>query len=387
MTRRAGQILGLLCLTALVASGCGPSRVEKSYGRSRGSSINGTGVLAELFRQRGDEVRAAVRLNDTLSQWADVLVRFSMHPGPPDAEEARWMLDWLRGRPGRRLVYVVRDFDAEPDFWTETIAALPVDAPAEVRNRLKENLDQSQDWVAGLPPKPKSPARPIEWFAVDPKPPPPSTCRKLEGPWAKEVDAKSAAISRHAGFRVDEDDQPVLLRGDGAPLAIAWTLDNGSRALALANASFLLNASLLNRARRPLAVRVVDWTGPGSSHVAFVEGEEVLASKDPEASSSSSPFRLLQVSPFGRVAAHVLAFLLLLALAYAVRLGRPRPEPPSGVERPSAHPEALGVLLARTGRADTARSLLDVYRRWRHPSSASGRAAPAGPSSTPSPRA
>jgi Domain of unknown function (DUF4350) len=382
---------GLLLLAALVANGCGPSAVDTSYGRSRGSSINGTGVLAELFRQRGDEVRAAVRLSDTLSEWADVLVRFSPHPGPPDTDEGQWMLGWLRGRPGRRLVYVVRDFDAEPEFWAEIIKAQPKDAKPKLLDRLKENLEQSKGWVGDLPPKPKTPARVGEWFAVDPKPSAPSTCTNLGGPWAEEVDAGSSAISKHEGFRVDEDDQPVLLRGDGSPLAIAWTLDNGSRVLALANASFLLNASLLNRARRPLATRVVDWTGPGSSHVAFVEGDDVMAAQNPDgnasSSSSSSPFRLFQVSPFGRIAAHILIFLLLLALAYAVRLGRPRPEPPSGVERPSAHPEALGVLLARTGRADTARALLEVYRRWRHPSSASGRAAPAAPSSPPSPRA
>jgi hypothetical protein len=389
VTLQARWKLGVLFLVALAANGCGPSAVDTSYGRSRGSSINGTGVLAELFRQRGDEVRASVRLDDKLSEWADVLVRFSPHPGPPDAEEGKWMLDWLRGRPGRRLVYVVRDFDAEPEFWSEIIRAQPKDAPPKLLDRLKENLERSKKWVVSLPPGPKAPAKVTEWFAVDPKPSEPSTCRSLGGPLAEGVDAGSAAISKHAGFRVDEDDQPVLLRGDGAPLAIAWTLDNGSRVLALANASFLLNAALLNRARRPLATRVVDWTGPGSSHVGFVEGDDVMAEENPDsnASSSASPFRLFRVSPFGRIAAHILVFLLLLALAYAVRLGRPRPEPPSGVERPSAHPEALGVLLARTGRADTARTLLEAYRRWRHPSSASGRAAPAAPSSPPSPRA
>ena len=386
MIRRGGRNIGWLLLIALVANGCGPSEVDTSYGRSRGSSINGTGVLAELFRKRGDEVRAVGRLNNTLSEWADVLVRFSTHPGPPDAEEGQWMLGWLQGRPGRRLVYVVRDFDAEPEFWAEILGAQPRDAKPELLDRLKQNLEQSQGWVGNLPPRPKTPAKLIEWFAVDPKPSAPSTCQRLEGPWAEGIDVKSAAISKHEGFRVDEDDQPVLLRGDGSPLAIAWTLDNGSRVLALANASFLLNASLLTRARRPLAIRVVDWTGPGSSHVGFVEGDDVMSAQDPESPNSSSagsasPFHLFSVAPFGWIATHLLIFLLLLALSMAVRLGRPRPDPPSGVERPSAHPEALGVLLARTGRGDAARALLEAYRRWRHPSHVAGRAAPAPPTS------
>lgn len=388
MTLRPGLAPAFLFLAGLLPVGCGPSPVDSTYGRSRGPSINGTGALAELIRQRGHEVRAAVRLNETLGDWAEALVRFSPHPGPPDLDEGRWLMQWLRARPGRRLLYVPHDSDAEPEFWTEMIAAQPKDAPAEVLDRLKKNREESQGWAAELPPRPKTPAPARDWFAVDPKPGPPSSCKALEGPWAEGLDAPAAAVTKHEGFRGDEDEQPVLLKGDGSPLAIAWTLENGSRVLAVANASFLVNASLLNRARRPLAIRVVDWIGPGPGHVGFVEGSSVLAEPDAATPPASSPLYLFSVPPFGLVGAHFLAFLLLLALAYAVRLGRPRPEPPSGVERPSAHPEALGALLARTGRADAARALLEAYRRWRHPSAAPGRSAPAAaPSPPPSPRA
>ena len=60
-------------------------------------------------------------------------------------------------------------------------------------------------------------------------------------------------------------------------------------------------------------------------------------------------------------------FLLGLAgcLARAPRLGRARPEEPSGADRPVAHPEALGILLARTGQAREARAILESYRKWR----------------------
>ena len=58
---------------------------------------------------------------------------------------------------------------------------------------------------------------------------------------------------------------------------------------------------------------------------------------------------------------------LLAALARAPRLGRPRPDPPSGADRPAEHALALGALLARAGRCREAHELLDRYRRWRYP--------------------
>ena len=153
--------------------------------------------------------------------------------------------------------------------------------------------------------------------------------------------------------------------GEGYILAMTWTLDNDSAILAVANGSFLLNGALLNPARRPLAARVVEWIGDAPKHVVFLDGGNLMDSQ--EAAGELGPFHLLGIFPFNWIVAHLAAFGLLAALARAVRLGRPRPEPPSGADRPSAHPEALGGLLARTRQAGAARDLLDAYRRWRHP--------------------
>ena len=74
----------LVALFAAALAGCGETPVDSTYGRSRGPSINGTSALAVLFRQKGHEVRSAVRLREKLGEWADVLVRFAPRPGPPD---------------------------------------------------------------------------------------------------------------------------------------------------------------------------------------------------------------------------------------------------------------------------------------------------------------
>ena len=354
----------------LLATGCGPSEVETGHGRSRGSSVNGTAAFAALLRERGHEVRAAVRTTDTLGEWADVIVRFAVHPGLPDRDESVWLYRWLRAEDDRRLVYVALDFDAESEFWEAMLAAEPKDAKPEVLERIKQKRDLSKLWAGNLPARGKTPARDAEWFTIAPQTPTPTACMALDGPWAEGVDARGAAISRHTSFQVAEG-EPVLLSGDGFPLAISWTLDNDSEVLALANASFLVNAALLNRARRPLTARVADWIGESPLHVAFVEGERPTV--DVKAEDSTSIFWLFRKPPFNWISFHLLGFGLLLTLSQAVRLGRARPEPPSGVERPSAHPEALGALLARSGRADAARALLDAYRRWRHPALAGGR--------------
>jgi hypothetical protein len=352
--------------------------VDTTYGRSRGSSINGTGAFAELLRQRGHEVRAARRATETLADWADVIVRFGLHPGRPDKDEGEWLENWLDDRPGRKLVYVARDFDGQSEFWDAVLAAEPKDAKPEDVERVKKKRDLTKLWSGDLPPKPKDKdaAKADDWFVLEPKPMPPAPCKTLGGPWAEGVDAQAAAVSKHETFKI-EGGEEELLTGDGSTLAMTWTVDGESKILALANSSFLLNGSLLNRARRPLTMRVADWIGTPPLHVAFVEGARPML--DPDDAESTSPFKLLAVPPFNFIAPHLLAFLLLLALSYAVRPGRPLPESPSGVERPSAHPEALGALLAKTGRADSARFLLDAYRRWRHPSLVAGRKAASPP--------
>lgn len=373
----------LLALTLAGLAGCSEG-VETDYGRSRAASINGTGVLLRAFRDRGHETRAAVRLTETLSEWADVIVRVAQVPGPPGKEEAAWYDNWLQERADRRVIFIARNYDARPDYWQATLDGLPADAAPRLRERLTEALNLSRTWYDDLPPHVKHPADPDEWFAVEPspkgKPAAPVVAKKLQGPWAAGVDAAKVAVVVREPLKVN--DETVLLSADGAALAMSWEHGAGGRVLAVANASFLLNAALAVRpARWPLATRVVDWagfdgdedegeTGPFvRRRVAFVEGRNVLS----DGAKNPSVFDLLWVEPFGKVAAQVFLFGLAACLAIAPRLGRPRPSEPSGAERPAANPEALGALLARAGNARDAREVLEFYRRWRARPASRGR--------------
>ncbi len=370
----------VLVLCAITPLGCGSQTdVDTTYGKIRGESINGTGAFAAILRQRGHDVRPAIRANDALMTWADVIVRFAPQPGQIDRQEGLWLANWLNARPFRQLIYIPNDFDSEFEFWEQMIAIQPAGTPPAKIKSLEKKRDAARNWASDLPSKAKHLADPATWFEFVPNPGSPAACKKLEGPWANGVDVKGAALPKHETFKVVGGEE-VYLSGDGAPLAIGWTYANDSQVLILANASFLLNAPLMNKARRPLALHVIDWIDEDLDHVAFLEGRRVaLSASDLADEAAQSQFHLLEVEPFGWIATHFLVFLFLLAFSVAARLGRPIPDPSSGVERSAAHPEALGALFAKTGRSDAARFLLESYRRWRHHNSIAGRPAPTSP--------
>lgn len=353
----------LLALFTLALPGCGET-LETSYGHVRGKSINGTGALAAMFRARGCEVRTALRRTDKLSEWADVIVRFAPFPGPPERDEARWYGHWLDNHPDRALVYIPRDYDADKDYWSRVLDDLPQNTSAERRARIERERDHPLRFLELPPTRPKEIADATDWFGVNPAPNPPAPCKSLDGPWADGIDPAKAAVVEHETLKVDAE---TVLLGCGPKKAIAmeWTRYNDSRVLVIANGSFLLNAALLNPARRPLAEKVVEWAAEEPLHVAFVEG---LFGEGDEDGSLSIFSIIARVTSIRWVMIQMLVLGLAACLWRAPRLGRARSEPASDADRPVAHAEALGALMARLRRVAEAQAILDAYRRWRYPS-------------------
>jgi hypothetical protein len=366
MNTRFSSSAGVARLPAVMAiailalgSGCA-RRLETGYGSTRGASVNGTSGFAGLLRSRGHEVRTAWRLTSELEAWADVIVRFAPYPGPPDREEASWYEEWLEGQRERSLIYVVRDYDAEPEYWSLAAQRLGEPGAEGRRAQAESNRDKAKNWTERLPSKADKPADAADWFKVGPAANPPRTCETLEGPWAEDVDSRAAAILLHEPLVANQEH--VLLTSKGNVLAMEWEVEDDSLVLVIANGSFLLNLPLVNRARRPLAERVVEWIGDEHRRVAFVEGFSVLSGPG----LPPSLFDLLRRIPsFRWVAIQLGLFGLLACLARAPRLGRARSDPASDSDRPAAHAEALGRLLEKSRSAETARDLLEAYRRWR----------------------
>lgn len=351
--------------------GCDSSRreLDSTYGLARGRSVNGTAAFAEMLRLRGHKVIVSRRLNDDLKSRADAIVRFAPIPGPPELEEANWYAVWLSEKPSRALIYIPRDFDAETEYWESVLAALPKNYDPKAREMMDLRRNWSNGWYRKLPPPAKRVADPTVWFKVEPRKRP-ATCSRLEGDWAEGIDAQAAALTIHQPLEFTGDYPLLVSSADGGVLAMEWTWDSGSRVLTIANGSFLLNEPIARAARRPLANRTIDWLGAGKKTIVFAEGSNLLsAMREPP-----SAYRLLFVDPIGWVTAHLIALLIIGALSRAAILGRPRPDPPAEVDRPSAHPEAIGLLLSQTkNRTDASREQLEAYRRWRRPSLASSR--------------
>ena len=274
----AAALVLALVVVALARGSGNAHALESGYGSSMGSSVNGTGALAALLRTQGHTVRTAWRLTAELAGWADVIVRFAFAPGPPDRQEARWYDDWLESRPERALVYVVRDYDAQEEYWKLVLDQLSGSPDEERRKQAESNRNRARSWVARLPDKEEKAAGPESWFAVGRAADPPRRCKSLGGPWAENVDAASAGLTVHEPLKAGQDE--VLLTGDGEVLALEWEVDRGSRVLAIANGSFLLNLPLVNPARRPLAGRVAEWIGAEPRRVAFVEGPLLLGESE-----------------------------------------------------------------------------------------------------------
>jgi len=366
--------LAATSLSLLIASGCSRQGPETIYGSALGTSLNGTRTFADLLRARGHTVRPAWSLTEPLADWANVLVRFATRPGSIDSDEAAWYSNWLGGEPGRSLIYVVRDYDAEPEYWDQVLEQLSSPADSERRIEAQSRRDRAKNWLARLPARTSQPADPDEWFALGPPLVPPLTCKTLDSPWAVGVDSRQAALPLHEPLKADREQ--VLLRGDGHVLAMDWETDSNSRILVITSGAFLLNLPLVNPARRALAAQAAAWVGNRSRQVAFVTGPSVLGNPDEDRTLLDLAW---EDDRLFWIAIQFVVFGLLACLARAPRLGRPRPDPPSDADHPAAHAQALGALLERSRGTDTARHVLAAYRRWRFPRPPGALRRPPGP--------
>ena len=64
-----------------------------------GDQLERTSVFAGMLRDRGHEVRTAIRLSDELADWAEGIVRFAPYPGPPEQGRGRLVPRLARRRP------------------------------------------------------------------------------------------------------------------------------------------------------------------------------------------------------------------------------------------------------------------------------------------------
>lgn len=376
---RIATSLTLVALISLLV-GC-ESNLQTRYGRRTGSgasSVNGTTVLGDMFAKAGHDVRSWAVLSPSLYE-ADVIVwapnDFAL---PPDSARA-WLEDWLLYTDEEKiLIYIGRDYDAAPHYWTYAKQNAPASQQKEIGRRLrmaKRRVTQNQ---ADLP----AATEWSDWFSIDGSAQH-EKISKLSGPWSEGIDASKTDIEHHARLVPNEHADVLLATADGEPLVsetiFGWDEEeetgeneythfdygNDSRLIVIENGSFLLNMPLVNHEHRKLAGKLVAHVGSPRKRVVFLQtyqGGPPVRDTDPNAQTPTG-LTLFAVWPLNGVLVHLALLGFVYAMARWPVFGVPRLLARDSLTDFGAHVSALGSLLSETGDANFARNALKKYRQ------------------------
>ena len=357
--------VGIHCLCLLLCLlGVGCRRdIETAYGQRRGpgasASVNGTAVLAEMFQEAGHTVFSWGMLSPTLRRRAECIVWFPDDFKPPTEEVRHWLEAWLEEERGRTLIYVGRDFDAAWWYWRKVEPdALPDQLPLVREHKSAAKLGVFVD-------REQVPAwEDCGWFAVEGEYRR-REVRSLEGTpeWLDGVDPAKLEIEL-AGRVLPSPYADVLLESEGDMLVSVepW---RESRAIVVANGSFLLNLPLVNHEHRKLAGKLIREVGPPTKTVVFLEsraGGPTIYDEDPTARPPTG-LEVFNIWPTNWILLHLAVAGIIFCFARYPIFGRPRVPGPGGTSDFGQHVRALGDLLRRSGDLEYARARLSHYQQ------------------------
>lgn len=370
----AWKMRGPLVVVLLLVSGCGRDSVDDTYGRRRGSlgatSVNGTAVLGEMFRQAGCRVVSRRFLSPGIHHH-QVIVWAPDSFQAPDDEARRFLEDWLFREPGRTLVYIGRDYDALIAYWEAALEMAPADQRVEVLRRLAQARAMHARRRAHMPEE-----EPHAWFTLlrDARPDP-SDVSDWSGTWTEDDRLQLSKLRPKIHGRLEpppedtgdgsEYRSEVLLQGP--PGILAYRLiparQPTSQILVMTNGSFLLNLPLVEQEHRRLAQRLIAECDAPAKVVFFESGREGASvfQQDP-ASRQPTGLEAFTVWPLGGILWHFVVLGVLYLFTRLAIFGRPRQLPPEPTSDFGRHVHALGELLAATGQADQARRPLAQFQ-------------------------
>jgi hypothetical protein len=390
------SFIALIALAWGSGSGC-HKELQTVYGERIGpgatESVNGTAVFAAMFEQAGHHVSSWGSLSPRLDQ-ADCVVWFPNDFEPPSPAVVNWFDAWLSARPHRTLIYVGRDFDAEPWYWGKVEPTAPAgeqDAISQARDDAEKNFQAA---------RPKNTSMSCRWFTIDYRAPA-GRATHLDGDmeWTTPIDPSKLEIVCNSRMSPQSEMDTVLECDQGM---IIGRLDRRRGQLfAVANGSFLLNAMLVNHEHRKLAGKLIDEIGPAGKEVVFLESGQLKVDQpkasDPAPTSGPDPFQtgpgdngtsrpqasdngppirrtdpepgtpngleLLLVWPTNWILLHVAFIGILFCLWKLPIFGLPRPPDPIGASDFGRHVDAVAALLERTADREFAKSRIKHYQQ------------------------
>lgn len=411
--RRRACPAATLAACLLLVAGCKP-QIAYDYGKRLGphpDSVNGTGVFGEMFENAGHTVYSWSVLSPRLHKRADCIVWFPDDFQPPTAEVIAWLEDWLAEKPDRTLIYVGRDFDAEPAYWQKILPLAPADQRAEVKQRLldaqtraagRRNAAPAATAPAATPPATKPPAAkpsrkrpsipPPVYFPPTPVPSPRTLpaaappggkrwfrfdtkkasrpAQPLSGEYADDIDTAQTEIELNT--RLLPATGLASLLSSGKDRVVSFRRSGASRLILVVNGSFLLNLPLVNHEHRKLAGQLIAEIGPASKRVAFLESSEggpTIRAKDPDPHQATG-IEILAVWPTNWILLQAIAVGLLACFRRWPIFGQPRPGPTVAASDFGRHITALAELMRRSRDRTFAANRL---QQWRQKADTAGR--------------
>lgn len=371
------------------------------YGRRDGTahytSVNGTRILAEMFRKRGDRVSTITRLTPKVAARAQVIVWFPDDYEPPTDKQRKFFENWLSQHPYTTLIYVGRDYDAAPEYWRD---AQLLASPQEEGLIAQERAFADSTWQAERAQISNSTYG--YWFTVR-KGPKRVQQGTFDGPWSDVFDPAEAKLTLYSqlGIPVPADltgvtDAPLdlkhtsLLSCQGEQWVTSVTKDewNGSDILVVSNGSFLLNYPLVNPEHRKLAQQVVEHTNTGSyaREVVFLQssrrGPQVF-DKEPEDEADKNGF--FHIWPINVITFHLILLGMFYCVSRSIMFGRPRDPPQENPADFGRHITALGELMEATDNLAMAEQRIQHYERQAKRASGKTHRDPGYSASTPDP--
>ncbi len=345
-----------------------PPQLSSGYGRSSGeaiSSVNGTSALMKLFRQSGKRVSVSRRLGDLVER-ADVVVWVPDSHALPRAQVTRYFDAWLAEKPGRNLIYVVKEYDGAVDYWTR-LASREAGEKVCVQRSLARALAKSDRVQSKL-----SEEQACDWFRIE---------RSILGRQPIDGGEWSSifpefTVSPELGVRLgpqDADvgqsredtaksDRLITLLAAGDDVLVAQYERNHwgeNRVILFSSGAWLLNLPLVEASNRMVAEQLVRECG-AARRVVFLETDE----DGPTISDGKQRHHALEaftVYPFNSILLHLTALGLVFCCAVFPIFGRPKPIIESVRSDFRRHVTALGALLAKTGDTQYARAQRDHY--------------------------
>jgi hypothetical protein len=352
-----GRAVLLLWIAVLPwLAGCAVDELDTTYGRSSSTyfstSVNGTDILASMFKQAGHEVSSRTVLITGSMDDVQTLVWFPDDYAAPRKEVCEWLNTWLADGEFRTLVYVGRGFDAAPKYWRAMSQRVGTDERRRYYARQLRASAQAEDRVRDAQSLAKREPKEFEcaWFTTEPNLAG-NKKDKIAGPWARGIDPAKADLQLSGPFK-PAGRATALLRDDYS--LYAWSApanyrrDNGSKLIVVANGAFLLNEPLVNHEHRKLAGKLIETVGnnePG--RLVFLESGPGGPPVDPPGGGSALA-RLFGAWPLNVILLHLAVLGIIFCFARWPIFGRPKNPPAETTSDFGKHVDAVSELLRRT---------------------------------------